>query len=113
MTQVDQRAVAKDRNTVIAPGVDVDGDVAAINQGLAENVGETFIVNGRIYGVHNHTLYPISGPGFQQLSRPAFKALGVLNAFGNTERAQDILQRMGINQGAIEAALQAWQAGGH
>lgn len=112
LTKINQRTVAKDLNTVIEPGVDVARDVAAINQGLAKRVGDTFIIHERTYGVHTNTLYPIAGPGFHQLSRPAFKALGVFNAFGNTPRAREILQRMGLSQEALETALQAWRAGG-
>ena len=68
-----------DRNTVIEPGVDVQADVAAINSGLAKRIGNTFEVKGRVYGVHDGTLYPISGPGFQTLDRGGLKALGVFN----------------------------------
>jgi hypothetical protein len=64
INSVNQRTVAKEMNTMIEPGVDVAGDVAALNAGKATREGNTFIVNGRTYGMHDGTLYPISGPGF-------------------------------------------------
>jgi hypothetical protein len=58
---------------------------------------------------HDGTLYPISGPGFHLLDRVTFKALGVHNKFGNSKRAAEILNNMGISEAAREAALRAWQ----
>jgi hypothetical protein len=107
--RVNQRTVAKELNTVIEPGVDVAGDVAAINAGQATRVGGNFVIHGRTYGVHDGTLYPISGPGFHQLSRGAFKALGVLNELGNTARASEILGRMGISAPDRAAALRVFE----
>ncbi len=111
LTKVDQSTVAKDLNTVIEPGVDVAADVTAINQGLAQRVGDKFVVNGRTYGVHDGTLYPISGLGLHQLDRGGFKALGVFNKFGDSPRAAEIMQKMGLTQVAIDAGRIAWKAG--
>jgi filamentous hemagglutinin len=108
---VNQSTVAKNLNTVIEPGVDVAGDVARIQAGKAARMNGNYIINGRAYGVHDGTLYPISGPGFHQLSRGAFQALGVLNKFGNTPQAHTILGRMkNVGPAEIEAALKAWSA---
>jgi uncharacterized protein DUF4157 len=108
---VNQSTVAKNLNTVIEPGVDVAGDVAGIQTGKAARVNGNYVIDGRTYGVHDGTLYPISGPGFHQLNRGAFQALGVLNKFGNTPQAHGILGRM-KNVGPVEldAALKAWSA---
>jgi len=112
LTKVDQGTVAKDLNTVFEPGVDVAADVAAINQGLAQRAGDKFIVNGRTYGIEPHgTLYPVSGPGFHPLDRGGFRALGVLNEFGDTPRAAEIMQLRGLTPEAIEAGRAAWKAG--
>jgi hypothetical protein len=112
LTKVGQKTLARDVTTVIEPGVDIAGDVAAINQGLAQRVGDRFIINGRTYGAHtNGTLYPISGPGFIQLDRGAFKGLGVLNKFGDTPQAAEIMGRMGLSPEAQAAARGAWRAG--
>ena len=108
---VNQKTVAKEMNTMIEPGIDVAGDVAAINAGKATREGNTFIVNGRTYGMHDGILYPISGPGFHQLERGAFKALGVYNVFGDTPKAAEILDKMGMSEAHRQTALNAWRAG--
>jgi len=110
ITKIDQGSVAKNLNTVIEPGVDVASDVAAINQGLAQRTGDRFFVNGRTYGVHDGTLYPISGLGLHQLDRGGFKALGVLMKFGDTPRAAEIMKHMGLSPEAIDAGRSAWKA---
>ena len=94
---------------MVGRGVDVAGDVAAINAGRAERVAGNFLVNGRTYGAHGGTLYPISGPGFTQLGRAAFKALGVFNKFGNSSQAATILNRMGVNVSDRLSALNVWK----
>ncbi len=102
----------KAQNTVIEPGVDVAGDVAAINAGLAKNVGENLVVNGRTYGVHPDTgrLFPISGPGFHQLNRGAHKALGIFNKFGETPKAHEILGKMhDVGEAEARQALDIWR----
>src|SRR5262249_37336171 len=107
--KVRQKTVTKENNTVIEPGVDVDGDVRAINEGKAARVNGNYVINGRTYGEHDGTVFPISGPGFHSLSRGGFKALGVLNQFGNTERANAILENMkNVGDAEVEAALRIW-----
>jgi len=116
ITQVKQNTYAREINTVIAPIVNFQADVAAINAGEAEyfidNNGATnFRINNRIYGVHQdtYTLYPISGIGLYQLDRGAFKALGVYNKFGDTTETRKILDKMGASPEQRQAALIAWQ----
>ena len=111
INSVNQKTVAKEMNTMIEPGVDVAGDVATINAGKATREGNTFIVNGRTYGMHDGILYPISGPGFHQLDRGAFKALGVYNTFGDTPRAAEILDKIGMSEAHRQTALNVWRAG--
>jgi hypothetical protein len=108
---VRQKTVAKEWNTVVEPGVDVAGDVRAINEGRAVRNGDTYQVNGRTYGHHDGVLYPMDGPGFHRLDRAAFKALGVYNEFGLTPRAEDILNRMGMAPEARAQARAAYEAG--
>jgi hypothetical protein len=111
INSVNQKTVAKEMNTMIEPGVNVEDDVATINAGKATREGNTFIVNGRTYGMHDGILYPISGPGFHQLDRGAFKALGVYNVFEDTPRAAEILNRMGISDAHRQTALNVWRIG--
>jgi Domain of unknown function (DUF4157) len=108
---VNQGTVAKNVNTVIVPGVDVATDVAGIRAGNAARADGNYVINGRTYGSHDGTLYPISGPGFHQLNRGAFQALGVLNKFGDTSQAHSILTKMkNVGPSEVEAALAAWSA---
>ncbi len=109
-SKVTQKTLVKENNTVIEPWVDVAGDVNAINAGNAIKDGQNFIINGRTYGYHDNTLYPISGEGFHLLDRGAFKALGVYNNFGNTQKATQILDNMGMSEEARAAALRVWEA---
>jgi len=104
------RSDASSTNTVIEPGVDVNADVEAINAGRATRVNGNFVVNGRTYGAHDGTLYPISGTGFHQLSRAQFKALGVLNQFGETARSNEILTKMNISEADRTVASRAHKA---
>jgi hypothetical protein len=108
---VRQGTVAKDWNTVVEPGIDVAGDVRAINEGQAVREGDMYRINGRTYGHHDGTLYPIDGPGFHRLDRGAFKALGVYNEHGMTPRAEEILDRMRMSEAARVQAQAAYEAG--
>ena len=110
LAKVRQRTVARPMTTVIEPGVDVAADVAAIRAGQALRSGNEFVVNGRTYGIHDGTLYPISGPGFHRLRRPAFKALGIANQFGDTVRAAELLDKMRIADDERAAGCRAWEA---
>lgn len=108
LSSITQKSVAKERNSVFDPSVDVAADVRAINAGKATRVGDDFVISGRTYGQHDGTLYPKSGPGIYPLSRPQFKALGVYNKFGRTARAEEILDKMGISAADREAAARVW-----
>ncbi|RUL72743.1 LysM peptidoglycan-binding domain-containing protein [Dyella choica] len=108
LSSINQKTLAKERNTVIDPSVDVAGDVAAIRNGQGYVQGNTISVNGRAYGYHDGTLYPESGEGFYTLDRGAFKALGVYNKFGSTMRAEEILNSMKISEAARTSALEVW-----
>jgi hypothetical protein len=108
--RVKQKTLAKAQNTVIEPGVDVMADVAAINAGQAVKISGNFVVNGRTYGFHDGTLFPIAGPGFHQLQRGAFKALGVMNQLGLTDKGNEILDKMGISAEDRAAAKKAYDA---
>jgi hypothetical protein len=111
--RVRQSSLARDRNTVIEPWVDVGHDLATVRAGGAVRVENRLLVNSRVYGIEaSGTLYPIAGPGFQFLDRAAFKALGVYNQLGDTAEAEAVLQRMhGQTAASRRAALAAYDAG--
>ena len=109
--KVTQGSFTKGTNTVIdRTVVDISADVFAIRSGQAQKVSNTYITNGRTYGVHDGTLYPISGPGLYTLNRGEYQTLGVLNKFGNTPQADIILSRMGVSPETKETALKIWEA---
>ncbi len=108
--KVNQKSVAKETNTVAEPWVNMGQDVAVINAGQALKSGETFTVDGRTYGYHDNVLYPVSGEGFHQLDRGSYKALGVYNTFGVSDKTTEILKNMEITNEASEAALTVWRA---
>lgn len=67
-------------------------------------------MNDRIYGMHDGTLYPMSGPGLYTLDRGAYKALGVLNKFGDSQQADVILKNMDVSAETKAVALEVWKA---
>jgi len=108
--KVTQSSVAKEVNTVVDRSVvDMSADVAAIRSGQAQQIGDTFVVNGRTYGMHDGTLYPMSGPGLYTLDRGGYKALGVLNKFGDTPQTDVILKNMGVSAETKAAALKVFE----
>ena len=98
-------------NTVIESWVDVRADIDAINRGQGIRRGDTYEIHGRTYrlGPGGHT-YPVSGAGFHQLDRQAFKALAIYNQFGSTPRAEAYLDQMNVSPEQPARALRAWQA---
>lgn len=93
--RINQRSLARERNTVIHPRVAVAADVAAINRGDAVREGDRYTVNGRTYVLEpTGTLAPTTGDGFFLLNRGAYSALRVYRTFGITERAERYVGRM-------------------
>jgi hypothetical protein len=110
LQKVRQTTVRKARNSVIAPWVDVQADLDAINRGEGVRQGNTFTVNGRTYGVEpNGTAFPMFGAGIHELDRGAYRALGVYNQFGNTPLAEQVLDLERITSEQRRRALDAWQ----
>lgn len=110
-------------NTVISPKVDAQADIEAINLGKATHkllvkkdgdIVHSCFVNGRIYGIKSYDgkSYPISGQGLYELNEKAYVALGILNEYGNTQKAGVDLKQKQIEQSDIEPALKAWVEGG-
>ena len=113
ISKVKQGGVKKDKNTVVPDYVDFNADISAINEGRAiRNQDDTFTVNDRTYGYHPETgkTYPISGKDFYELDRGAYEALGIYNKFGNTSRANDILDNIGVDEASRRSALEAQNA---
>lgn len=86
-------------------------DIEGINRGEAIRHGDTYLINGRLYGIEpTGRAYPISGSGVHELDRLAFRAVGVYNTFGLTERAEGILDKMRSPEQARVAARRACDA---
>ncbi|MFZ6760928.1 polymorphic toxin-type HINT domain-containing protein [Undibacterium sp. Ji50W] len=62
--------------TVARGGVDIEGDIQAINngEGILQPDGKILTPSGRIYGTHpdSSTIYPVDGPGLVNLSQAEF-----------------------------------------
>jgi hypothetical protein len=88
---------SKQNNTVVLPGTDVAKDLEDIAAGRAKWDGDinSYQVNGRSYGVESTgTVYPISGPGFVNLSRSEYKILKqLIGADGDVTAAREALHR--------------------
>jgi hypothetical protein len=97
LNNVRPNSPSKQGNTVVLPGTDVAGDLDDIAAGRANwNADRNcYEVNGRSYGVEaSGTVYPISGPGFVNLSRPEYKVLKQLIASdGDINAAREALRR--------------------
>jgi len=108
---VRQGGVKKAKNTVAEPRIDMNADVASINRGEGTQSGSLFTTNGRTYElIDGDHLVPHSGPGFHNLDRGEFDALGVFNKFGDTEQAGGIARKVAGEAGASRA-LQVWRLG--
>jgi uncharacterized protein YukE len=104
---------SKQRNTIVLPGTDVatDLDDIAAGRGTWNLERHCYEVNGRSYGVETSgTVYPISGPGFVNLSRPAYKVLKqCIAADGDIAAAREALRRdPSVSDVDWEAALEVF-----
>lgn len=88
--QIRMKSPAKEKNTVVLPGVDTDADIAAIKTGHAKHVRDNlYQVNDRTYGLEtpSGSVYPVRGKGFVELDKLEFTALKGLLAHGG-DRAE-------------------------
>jgi hypothetical protein len=105
---------SKERNTVVLPGTDVAADLDDIAAGRATwNADRNcYEVDGRSYGVEaSGTVYPISGPGFVNLSRSEYKVLKqLIAAGGDIDAARAALRRdPSVSEAAWVAALEVFR----
>jgi hypothetical protein len=98
----------------VLPGTDVAKDLDDIAAGRATWNAERncYEVNGRTYGVEaSGTVYPISGPGFVNLSRSEYKVLKQLIASdGDINAAHEALRRdPSVSEADWKAALEVFK----
>ncbi len=88
---------AKEKNTIVLPGTDVSADLADISAGRATWMPDSnrYEVNGRSYAMESTgTVFPVSGPGFVNLSRSEYKVLKqLIGNDGDISAAQAALRR--------------------
>jgi hypothetical protein len=102
---------AKEKNTVVLPGTDVQKDLddIAAGRGTWNAATNRYEVNGRTYGVEmpSGTTFPVDGPGIVNLGRQEYKALQeMIKAGGDLDAAWKAIERNPhINQSEWDAAL--------
>ena len=97
LNSVRLKSRSNDDNTIVLPGTDVAGDLDGIAAGQGKWVPETnrYEINGRTYGVEpTGTVFPVSGPGFVNLTRPEYKVLKqLIGSEGDIGAAREALRR--------------------
>ena len=92
-SKVGKNTRVKGKTSLVDDTVNLAEDAKLINQGHAQKISgpngpEWRLPNGRKYGVHDGTLYPIKGPGiYGPMSRGTFKALTFLKKQGDSPGA--------------------------
>lgn len=112
LSSIGKTSRPKDKNTIIMPGVDYNADVERIRNGEYNKVKDGYEVNGRIYGVHDGRLYPISGEGFVTLTRDEYKLLIKLKTEYRNPKVFEFLENMGANKETINKLVQILKEGG-
>lgn len=100
-----------DVTSMIEPGVDVAGDMAALNAGDFTPAGDNFVVNGRTYGMHPETgrTFPISGPGIHNFDRGEHQFLRQLNSRGEATATNFARNFPGMSDAKIQRVLDLWR----
>ncbi|WP_443660473.1 hypothetical protein [Clostridium algidicarnis] len=109
---ISKKSVAKDKNTIIMPSVDVHKDIEDIRKGLFKKIDDNFEVNGRVYGKHDGRFYPISGEHFITLNRNEYKLLIKLKTEFNNPRVMEFLKNMGSDEETISKLVDILKKGG-
>lgn len=112
LDSITSKSIAKDKNTIIMPNVDVKKDIEDIKNGLYNKVNDTYVINGRTYGYHDSRFYPIEGDGFITLDRAQYRALQYLIKNGNDDRAIMIFRNMKIPEDKINQVIKIWKERG-
>lgn len=109
LNSITSKSIAKDKNTIIMPDVDVKKDVEYIKKGLYNKVNDAYVINNRTYGHHGDRFYPIEGNGFITLDRGQYRALQYLIKNGENDKATTIFKNMKLSQEKIDAVMRVWE----
>ncbi len=103
----------KDLNTVAFDYVDIKADMEVISQGQARvsiRDGSEVYVNGRVYKHHEkEKFFPVRGDGLMNLTPGEFRAYGILNKFGDTGRAREVVQMEKIPETDFKRAIEIFK----
>ncbi|MDQ3653559.1 MAG: hypothetical protein M3457_00585 [Chloroflexota bacterium] len=77
LNRIKPNTAVKRVNSVALPEIDTRAEIAGIQQGHGQRVGDSrYQINGRVYvGKPNGATYPENGDGIVQLTRLQFRAL--------------------------------------
>ena len=112
---------AKSDNSILLPGTPWQEDIEEINEGLAisakdRNGAQIFVIDGRVYGVHDTTNskewtpFPIQGDGIAPSARGIYKAVGFIQKSATAAEALQKLQLHQIGPREAETAWRIWDA---
>lgn len=115
LNSIGKNSPAKKDNTVVMPGTDTAADIHTIETGGATwnpHTQRYELPNGRVYGVESSgTVFPVSGPGFANLSRAEYQALKhYIRADGDIAQANRAMERdPSISESDKQAALEIFR----
>lgn len=98
LKSIGKQSSPKEKNTIILPEVDYQKDIEDIKKGLYNKVNDTYIVNKRIYGIHDGRFYPIEGEGFVTLNRNQYKLLKELKINSNNPYMDNIKRGLKLSE---------------
>ena len=110
------RKIVRPENSVILPGTPWQEDLKEIREGLAISTrdrsgAQIFVINGRVYGVHDSKdggawiPFPIQGDGIAPSTRRSYKALRIIQDYQTIAGAQS---RLYLEKFSRHDALAAW-----
>jgi len=113
--------VVKQDNSVLLPGTQWQEDLEEIEDGLAISArdrhgAQIFVIDGRVYGVHDTTNskewtpFPIQGDGIAPSSRGIYKAVYLIQKSAGVAEALEKLRLNQIGPKEAEAAWRVWDA---
>ena len=111
----------KQNNSILLPGTPWQEDLEEIEDGLAisakdRNGAQIFVIDGRVYGVHDTTNskewtpFPIQGDGIAPSARGVYKAVGLIQKSATIAEALKKFQLHQIGSREAEAAWRIWEA---
>ncbi len=113
LNRITPTSAVKRKNSVALPGIDTRAEIAGIQQGRGQRVGDSrYQINGRVYvRKPDGATYPESGDGIIKLTNPQFRALRLLIAHaGRTVGFNRATERDStISEADIELALELFR----